>query len=121
MRIAVFDYRVLRTNPVGSCHRSLLQAVCHGHDFTVFAVQFDIPARNAATEPVPSRPQALLFAAYHLVAPLSHLLQLGMAREIHDLVQVVESNLAFGDLSYVHFCYGAFLRKETARRRTVRG
>jgi hypothetical protein len=43
MRIAVFDYRVLRTNPVGSCHRALLQALCHGHDFTVFAVQFDNP------------------------------------------------------------------------------
>jgi hypothetical protein len=43
MRIAVFDHRVLRTNPVGSCHRALLQALCHGHDFTVFAVQFDNP------------------------------------------------------------------------------
>jgi len=43
MRITVFDYRVLRTNPVGSWHRALLQALCHGHDFTVFAVQFDNP------------------------------------------------------------------------------
>jgi hypothetical protein len=43
MRIAVFDHRVLRTNPVGSCHRALLQVLCHGHDFTVFAVQFDNP------------------------------------------------------------------------------
>ena len=58
--------------------------------------------------------------AYHLVAPLSYLLQLGWRGNSYDLVQVVESNLAFGDLSYVHFCYGAFLPKETARRRTVR-
>jgi hypothetical protein len=58
--------------------------------------------------------------AYHLVAPLGHLLQLGWRGKSYDLVQVVESNLAFGDLSYVYFCYGAFLRKETARRRTVR-
>jgi hypothetical protein len=62
----------------------------------------------------------LLFVAYHLVAPLSSLLQLGWRGNSYDLVQVVESNLAFGDLSYAHFCYGAFLPKETARRRTVR-
>jgi hypothetical protein len=50
---------------------------------------------------------------------LGLLLQLGWRGKSYDLVQVVESKLAFGDLSYVHFCCGAFLRKETARRRTV--
>jgi hypothetical protein len=49
MRIAVFDYRVLRTTPIGSCHRALLQALCHGYDFTVFAVQFDNPCPERIT------------------------------------------------------------------------
>jgi glycosyltransferase involved in cell wall biosynthesis len=124
MRIAVFDYRVLRSNPVGSCHRALLEALCHDHEFTVFATRFDNPCPgriNWVRVPVPSRPQALLFVTYHLVAPLTYLLQLAWRRKSYDLVQLVESNLAFGDLSYVHFCHGGFLRRETARRTTVRG
>jgi glycosyltransferase involved in cell wall biosynthesis len=123
MRIAVFDYRVLRTNPVGSCHRALLEALCGEHDFTVFAVQFDNPCPERITwvrVPVPSRPQALLFVAYHLVAPLRYLFQRLWQGTSYDLVQIVESNLSFGDLSYVHFCHGAFLRKEGSRRSTVR-
>jgi glycosyltransferase involved in cell wall biosynthesis len=123
MRIAVFDYRVVRANPVGSCHRALLEALCREHDFTVFAAQFDNPCPERITwvrVPVPSRPQALLFFTYHLVAPLCYLLQRIWRGRSYDLVQIVESNLSFGDLSYVHFCHGAFLRKEMSRRATAR-
>ena len=43
MRIAIFDYKVIPTNPIGSCHRRLIQGLCHEHEFTVFAVEFDNP------------------------------------------------------------------------------
>jgi glycosyltransferase involved in cell wall biosynthesis len=124
MHIAVFDYRVVRTNPVGSCHRALLDGLCGEHDFTVFAAQFDNPSPGRIAwvrVPVPSRPQALLFVAYHLVAPLCYLLHRVRRRGRFDLVQMVESNLLFGDLSYVHFCHGGFLRTEGIQRSTGRG
>jgi glycosyltransferase involved in cell wall biosynthesis len=123
MRIAVFDYRVVSTNPAGSCHRALLDGLCMEHDFTVFAPEFDNPCPERITwirVPVPRRPQALLFIAYHLVAPLRYLFERVRGAGDFDLVQMVESNLSFGDVSYVHFCHGAFLRRKVPRRFTVR-
>jgi glycosyltransferase involved in cell wall biosynthesis len=123
MRIAVFDYRVVRTNPAGSCHRALLDGLCRQHDFTVFATEFDNPCPERITwirVPVPRRPQALLFVAYHLVAALRYLFERVRGGGGYDLVQMIESNLSFGDLSYVHFCHGAFLRRNPLRRSTVR-
>jgi glycosyltransferase involved in cell wall biosynthesis len=123
MRIAVFDYRVVGTNPSGSCHRALLDGLCREHDFTVYAAEFDNPCPERITwvrVPVPRRPQALLFVSYHLAAPLRYLLERARGRGRHDLVQMIESNLLFGDLSYVHFCHGAFLRRSPPRRPTVR-
>jgi glycosyltransferase involved in cell wall biosynthesis len=123
MRIAVFDYRVVTTNPSGSCHRALLDGLCREHDFTVYAAEFDNPCPERITwvrVPVPRRPQALLFVSYHLAAPLRYLLERARGRGRHDLVQMIESNLSFGDLSYVHFCHGAFLRRSPPRRPTVR-
>jgi glycosyltransferase involved in cell wall biosynthesis len=122
MRIAVFDYRVVGTNPSGSCHRALLDGLCSEHDFTVFATEFDNPCPERITwirVPVPRRPQVLLFVAYHLVAPLRYLIE-RLRGGGFDLVQLIESNLSFGDLSYVHFCHGAFLRRKALRRSTVR-
>jgi glycosyltransferase involved in cell wall biosynthesis len=123
MRIAVFDYRVVGTNPSGSCHRTLLDGLCGEHDFTVYAAEFDNPCPERITwvrVPVPRRPQALLFLAYHLAAPLRYLFERARGRGDHDLIQMIESNLSFGDLSYVHFCHGAFLRRNPPRRPTVR-
>ena len=77
-------------------------------------------AHHLGPGPVPRRPQALLFVSYHLAAPLRYLLERARGRSRHDLVQMIESNLSFGDLSYVHFCHGAFLRRSPPRRPTVR-
>lgn len=123
MRIAVFDYRVVGTNPSGSCHRALLDGLCRDHDFTVYAAEFDNPCPERITwvrVPVPRRPQALLFVSYHLAAPLRYLFEHARGRGGYDLIQMIESNLSFGDLSYVHFCHGAFLRRSAPRRSTVR-
>jgi glycosyltransferase involved in cell wall biosynthesis len=113
LSIAVFDYRVRPGNPVGSCHRALLGALAKEHRFTVFAAEFDNPAPDRITHVpmrVPLRPLALLFTAFHLWAAY----RLAVAKPVEcrpfDLIQSVESNIAFGDVVYAHFCHRAYMR-----------
>jgi glycosyltransferase involved in cell wall biosynthesis len=118
MRIAIFDYKIVPSNPIGSCHRRLLEGLCAEHDFTVFAVEFDNPCPDRITwvrVPAPRRPVALLFLAYQLLAPLCYVAYRLRRGPRFDLVQMVESNLWFGDLSYAHFCHRGFLRRGGAR------
>lgn len=113
-RIAIFDYRVTGSNPIGSCHLKLLRALCREHQFTVFAVEFDNPCPDRirwVRVPVPLRPLALLFATYHLAAPLLLAWYRLRGGQRFDAIQVVESNLSFGDIAYVHFCHRAYLRR----------
>jgi glycosyltransferase involved in cell wall biosynthesis len=113
LRIAVFDYKIIRNNPIGSCHLAMLRALAAEHEFTVFAVEFDNPCPEKIKfirVPSPTRPLALLFVVYHLMAPLAYLLYRLRGGPRFDLVQSVESNLAFGDVLYSHFCHGVYLR-----------
>jgi glycosyltransferase involved in cell wall biosynthesis len=104
----------------------MLQGLCREHEFTVFAVEFDNPCPERirfVRVPVPTRPLALLFLAYHLVAPLAYLWYRLRTGARFDLVQMVESNLSFGDVSYAHFCHLAYLRRHwrNAGTRGLRG
>lgn len=113
MRIAIFDYKVIPTNPIGSCHLRMIQGLCGEHDFTVFAVEFENPCPDRVRfvrVPAPTRPLALLFLAYHLLAPLVYFLYRLRTGARFDLVQMVESNLSFGDVAYVQFCHRAYLK-----------
>ncbi len=126
MRIAVFDYRVVSTNPVGSCHLRVLKGLCHLHEFTVFAVEFENPCPERirwVKLPLPVRPYVLLYALYHLVAPLAYSYQRLALGARFDLVQMVESNLLFGDISYSHFCHRLYLQRHwhETRARGLRG
>jgi glycosyltransferase involved in cell wall biosynthesis len=114
LRIAIFDYKIVATNPIGSCHLRLLRDLAGEHQFTVFAVEFENPWPERiewVRIPVPTRPLALLFVVYHVLAPLAYLLYRFRKRVRFDLVQMVESNLVFGDVSYSHFCHTAFLNE----------
>ena len=114
MRIAVFDYRVIANNPVGSCHLKMLAGLCEQHDFTVFAVEFENPdpARIRWVRiPLPVRPYVLLYGLFHLAAPLAYFYQRFVRGHRFDLVQVVESNLAIGHISYSHFCHRMYLKR----------
>jgi len=118
VRIAIFDYSVVATNPIGGCHRRLLESLSRKHEFTVFAVEFDNPCPDRITwvrVPVPRRPQALQFLSYQLLAPLCYAVYCLRRSPRFDLVQIVESNLWFGDLSYTQFCHRGFLRRGGAR------
>jgi glycosyltransferase involved in cell wall biosynthesis len=114
MRIAVFDYKIIPTNPIGSCHRRMLMGLSRQHEFVVFAVQFDNPDPDRirfVRVPVPTRPLALLFIAYHLIAPIVYLIYKLRTGQRFDLIQTVESNCALrGDIVYAHFCHRRFLK-----------
>jgi glycosyltransferase involved in cell wall biosynthesis len=113
MKIAIFDYIVTNTNAIGKCHLGLLASLCGEHEFTVFAVEFENPCPGRihwVRIPAIKRPLALLYLSFHLLAPIYYLLYRWRTRIKFDLVQMVESNLLFGDITYSHFCHRTFLR-----------
>ena len=113
MRIAIFDYKVQPSNPAGGCHWRLLRGLSAEHEFTVFSVDFDNPDPERirwVRIPAPRRPLALLFLVYHLLAPLYFRRYSKRNGVRFDLVQTIESNLGFGDISYAHFCHRYYLR-----------
>jgi len=117
MRIALFDYSITSQNPAGSCHLALLRSLAREHSFTVFSVEFDNPDPERIIwirVRVPKRPLALLFLSFHLVAPLLYLWHRLTKRTSFDLIQSVESNLAFGELIYAHFSHTTYLRTDHA-------
>jgi glycosyltransferase involved in cell wall biosynthesis len=91
----------------------MLRALSAEHEFTVFSVDFDNPdpARIRWVRiPAPRRPLALLFVAYHVLAPF-YFRKFCRSHGIRfDIVQMVESNFGFGDISYAHFCHRYYLR-----------
>src|SRR5262245_39400254 len=124
--IAIFDYRIVSTNPIGSCHLRMLAGLCREYNFTVFAVEFENPDPERirwVRVPAFKRPLALLFLCYHLLAPVCYALHVIRRRERYDLRQMVESDLIFGDVSYAHFCHRAYLKDHwpKAEARGIRG
>ena len=118
MRIAIFDHKMTRNNPIGSCHLAILRGLAAEHEFTVFAVQFDNPCPEKirfVRVPSPMRPIALLFVVYHIMAPLTYLLYRLRGGPKFDLIQALESNLTFGDLLYSHFCHRMYLKNHWSK------
>jgi glycosyltransferase involved in cell wall biosynthesis len=114
MRIAIIDYKIIKTNPIGGCHLRVIEALCKEHEFVVFAVEFENPCPDRVRfvrVPVPKRPLAFLFVAFHVVAPICYLLHRLRHRQRFDLIQSVESNsLIFPGVCYVQFCHRHFLK-----------
>jgi peptidoglycan/LPS O-acetylase OafA/YrhL/glycosyltransferase involved in cell wall biosynthesis len=120
VRIAIFDYRIIRTNPIGGCHLRSIQGLSGDHKFTVFAVEFENPdpARVEWVRiPVPTRPLALLFVLFHILAPIWYIAYRLRKRVKFDLIQIVECNLSFGTVAYSQFCHRAYLRNHWKRSR----
>jgi glycosyltransferase involved in cell wall biosynthesis len=113
VRIAIFDYHVTPTSPVGGCHVRMLQELCHEHEFTVFAVAFDNPCPERigwVRVPAIARPIFLLFLTFYGVAPLLFLLRFIRTKQRFDVVQTVESYIGWSTVTYSHFCHRAYLR-----------
>ncbi len=114
MKVAVFDYKIVSTNPIGGCHLRMLRELSAEHDFTVFAVEFENPDPERikwVRVPAPVRPLALLFIVFHLLAPVYYALYRWRSKTSFHLVQAVESNLLFGQVAYSQFCHKAYLRE----------
>ena len=100
----------------------MLRALAYEHDFTVFSVAFDNPCPERikwVRVPAPARPLALLFVAYHILAPIAYWLHRRKTGERFDLVQTVESNLSFGTIAYSHFCHTSYLKNHWSKTRTA--
>jgi glycosyltransferase involved in cell wall biosynthesis len=124
MRIAIFDYKIIAGNPSGNCHLTLLRSLAHEHKFTVFSVEFENPDPAAITwirVPAPTRPLALLFVMFHVLAPLMYIWHRMKTGSRFDIVQSVESNLGFGGLVYSHFSHRTYLRHHRTSHRGIRG
>lgn len=114
MKIAIFDYLIVRNNAIGNCHLRMLERLCFDHEFTVFAVDFENPCPERIRwirVPAPKRPIALLYAAFHLLAPPIYAWHRLVSRTCFDVVQFVESNLTFGHVVYSHSCHRRFLQR----------
>ncbi|HUZ46422.1 MAG TPA: glycosyltransferase family 4 protein [Terriglobia bacterium] len=113
MNIAIFDYGINDANPTGKCSLRVAEALASVANVTVFSSWFSNP-REARIRwvkvPTLNRPQALLFVGYHLMAPILYFADRARRRSRFDHVQMVESNLSFGDVCYSHFCHRAYLK-----------
>jgi glycosyltransferase involved in cell wall biosynthesis len=113
MHIAIFDYMVKATNPVGSCHLHVIGELSREHDVTVFATEFESSGRASAKFlriPAPKRPLFLLFVSFHVLAPAYYWLHTWWHKIAFDAVQSVESNTLLGTVVYSQFCHRAYLR-----------
>ena len=126
MHIALFDYQTVRTNAIGNCNWLIINGLNDEHDFTVFTLNFENPNPyrvRFVRMPVPGRPLFVLFAAYHVIAPLM-LWHKGNQGKHYDQVQTIESNLVIGgSVVYAHFCHRAYLEEhwEDTRPPGIRG
>lgn len=114
MRIALLDYEVQPSNPIGHCHLRVLRALADEHEFTVYAVAFDNPSPERirwVRVPVVRRPLVAQFVTYHLSSPVVRLIDRLRTRARFDLVQIVGSNALRGDLDYAHFCNRTYLQR----------
>ena len=94
LHIAIFDYKITRNNPIGSCHLAMLRALAAEHEFTVFAVEFENPCPEKiqfVRVPSPMRPLALLFVVYHFMAPFCYLLYRLRGGAKFDFVQALRA------------------------------
>jgi glycosyltransferase involved in cell wall biosynthesis len=118
VKIALFDHSVKSGNAIGKCNLSILGALCHEHEFTVFAAEFENPCPKRirwVRVPVLKRPPSLFSLSFHMVAPLLycwHRLRHGVR---FDLVQTVDGAVSFGDVAYPHFCDKAYLKRHWGR------
>ena len=114
MKIALFDYIITPDNAIGKCNLAIVHGLCEEHEFTVFSVDFEnpCPARiRWVRVPALRRPLVALFLTFHVMAAICYLWHRIRTGVRFDHVQIVESNVLFGDISYSHFCHGAYLRK----------
>lgn len=119
MRMAIFDYETVRTNPFGLGHLRCIEALGDEHDITVYSVNCAAEAhRRVRWRRVPAirRPLAALYVTFHLAAALR--LWIDRRRgERYDVVQTIDSASFGANIVYAQFCHRAYLREQWATSR----
>ena len=119
MKIAIVDNFVDSSNAHGGFHQLLVKHLCHEHQITVLAHEFDaIGTTGVEFMRLPvlfRRPLVLLALSFRLTARISLWWRQKVKGQHFDLVQSVEGNLGVGSVSYAHFCHRHFLRHEWPR------
>ncbi len=101
----------------------MLRALAYEHEFTVFAVAFENPFPERiewVRVPAPRRPLALLFVAFHFLAPLYYWLYRLRHRKAFDVIQSIETNLSFASVTYSHFCHTSYLKHHWPKTASLR-
>jgi len=126
MRIAIFDYRITPNTPVGSEILQIIQSLYREHEFTVFAYEFENPNPECVEFvqiPKFTHIPILPYLIYHFLAPIYYWAYRLRRHRRFDLIQIVESNLSFGDVSIVPFCHRTFVKNHWSQARAsgIRG
>jgi len=111
--IAVFDLKVTKNSPAGSCVLAEVLGLADEFDITVFSDAFDNDETGRVRwvrVPLPGLPGFLRYMFFNLLAARAlrkHSEQRGMPPA---LIQATQGQFIGADICYPHFCHQAYLR-----------
>lgn len=113
--IAVFDLKVTKNSPAGSCVLAEVLGLADEFDITVFSDAFDNDETGRVRwvrVPLPGKPGFLRYMFFNLLAGRAlrkHSEQRGMPPA---LIQATQGQFIGADICYPHFCHRAYLRHQ---------
>ena len=113
--IAIFDLKVTKNSPAGSCVLAEVLGLADEFDITVFSDAFDNDQTGRVhwvRVPLPSKPGFLRYMFFNLLAPRAlrrHSAQRGAPPA---LIQATQGQFIGADICYAHFCHRAYLKNQ---------
>ncbi len=113
--IAVFDLKVTKNSPAGSCVLAEVLGLADEFDITVFSDEFDNDETGRVRwvrVPLPEKPGFLRYMFFNLLAP--HVLRKHIAQRGAPpiLIQATQGQFIGADICYPHFCHRAYLQHQ---------
>lgn len=113
--IAVFDLKVTKNSPAGSCVLTEVLGLADEFDITVFSDAFDNDETGRVRwvrVPLPRKPGFLRYMFFNLLAP--HILRKHIAQRgtPPTLIQATQGQFIGADICYPHFCHRAYLQRQ---------
>ncbi|WP_283743519.1 glycosyltransferase family 4 protein [Sideroxydans sp. CL21] len=113
--IAVFDLKVTKNSPAGSCVLAEVLGLADEFDITVFSDAFDNDNTGRVRwvrVPLPGKPGILRYVFFNLLAPRAlrkHIAQRGTPPV---LIQATQGQFIGADICYAHFCHRSYLEHQ---------
>lgn len=113
--VAVFDLKVTKNSPAGSCVLAEVLGLADEFDITVFSDAFDNDETGRVQwvrVPLPGKPGFLRYMFFNLLAPgalRKHIAQRGSPP---ILIQATQGQFIGADICYPHFCHRAYLQQQ---------